>query len=83
MGGELKENIRTLNKKFENNEKLTWLTCYDYSFAGAVDSKGIDMILVADCGNMAALGYADIVPITMEEMTIHASAIIGILRANK
>jgi 3-methyl-2-oxobutanoate hydroxymethyltransferase len=75
LGGELKENTRTLNKKFENNEKLTWLTCYDYSFARAIDSTDIDMILVGDSGGMVALGYKDTAPVTMEEMIMLASAV--------
>jgi 3-methyl-2-oxobutanoate hydroxymethyltransferase len=71
----LKENTRTLSKKFENNEKLTWLTCYDYSFARAIDPTGIDMILVGDSGGMVALGYKDTAPVTMEEMIMLASAV--------
>ena len=71
----MKENTRTLNKKFENNEKLTWLTCYDYSFARAIDSTSIDMILVGDSGGMVALGYKDTAPVTMEEMIMLASAV--------
>ncbi len=71
----MKENTRTLNKKFENNEKLTWLTCYDYSFARAIDSTDIDMILVGDSGGMITLGYKDTTPVTMEEMIMLASAV--------
>ena len=72
----MKENTRTLTRKFENNEKLTWFTCYDYSFAGTINSTGIDMILVTDSGDMVALGYTDTVPIAMEEITILASVAI-------
>jgi 3-methyl-2-oxobutanoate hydroxymethyltransferase len=72
----LKENTRTLTRKFENNEKLTWFTCYDYSFARTINSTGIDMILVTDSGDMVALGYTDTVPIAMEEITILASVAI-------
>ena len=71
----MKENTRTLNKKFENNEKLTWLTCYDYSFARAIDSTEIDLILVGDSGGMVTLGYKDTTPVTMEEMIMLASAV--------
>jgi len=76
----LKENTRTLSRKFENNGKLTWFTCYDYSFARTIKSTGIDMILVTDSGDMVTLGYTDTVPIAMKEFTILASAIISILR---
>ena len=72
----MKENTRTLSRKFENNEKLTWFTCYDYSFARTINSTGIDMILVTNSGDMVALGYTDTVPIAMEEITILASVTI-------
>ena len=72
----MKENTRTLNKKFEGGERLTWLTCYDYSFARVIDSTDIDMILVGDSGGMVALGYKDTTPVTMEEMIMLSSAVI-------
>ena len=71
----MKENTRTLSKKFENNEQLTWLTCYDYSFARVIDSTDIDMILVGDSGGMVALGYKDTTPVTMEEMIMLSAAV--------
>jgi len=71
----LKENTRTLNKKFESGERLTWLTCYDYSFARVIELTDIDMILVGDSGGMVALGYKDTTPVTMEEMIMLSSAV--------
>ena len=71
----MKENTRTLNKKFESGERLTWLTCYDYSFARVIESTDIDMILVGDSGGMVALGYKDTTPVTMEEMIMLSSAV--------
>jgi hypothetical protein len=71
----LKENTRTLNKKFLSGEKLSWLTCYDYSFAKIIDSTDIDMILVGDSGGMVTLGYKDTSPVTMDEMIMLSSAV--------
>lgn len=71
----MKENTRTLNKKFESGERLTWLTCYDYSFARVIELTDIDMILVGDSGGMVALGYKDTTPVTMEEMIMLSSAV--------
>jgi 3-methyl-2-oxobutanoate hydroxymethyltransferase len=71
----LKENTRTLNEKFQNGEKLTWVTCYDYSFAAVIESTDVDMILVGDSGGMTALGYKDTTPVSMEEMIVLASAV--------
>jgi ketopantoate hydroxymethyltransferase len=77
----LKENTRTLSRKFENNDKLTWFTCYDCSFARTIKSRDIDIILITDSGDMVALDYTDTVPISMKEFIILASAVINILRS--
>lgn len=76
----MKENTRSLSRKFENNGKLTWFTCYDYSFARTIKSTGIDMILVTDSGDMVTLGYTNTVAIAMKEFIILVSAVISILR---
>jgi 3-methyl-2-oxobutanoate hydroxymethyltransferase len=52
----------------ESGTLITWLTCYDYSFARVLASTELDMILVGDSGGMVALGYKDTVPVTMDEM---------------
>lgn len=75
MGKSPKHTIRSL---FENKNKsipLTWLTCYDYSFATVIEKTEIDMILVGDSGGMVALGYGDTVPVTMNEMIQLASSV--------
>lgn len=54
---------------------ITWLTCYDYSFARVLDSTELDMILVGDSGGMVHLGYVDTVPVTMNEMIQLASSV--------
>lgn len=77
----MKENTRTLSRKFENNDKLTWFTCYDYSFARTIKSTDIEIILVTDSGDMVALGYTDTVPIAMKEFSMLATAVINILRS--
>jgi ketopantoate hydroxymethyltransferase len=77
----LKENTRTLSRKFENNDKLTWFTCYDYSFARTIKSTDIDIILVTDCDDMVALGYTDTVPIAMKEFIMLATTVINFLRS--
>lgn len=68
----MKTNIRDLANKVANGTKLTWLTCYDYSFAKALAQTDLDMILVGDSGGMVSLGYPSTVPVTMDEM-IHLS----------
>lgn len=54
---------------------ISWLTCYDYSFATALSESDLDMILVGDSGGMVALGYSDTVPVTMDEMVLLSAAV--------
>ncbi len=56
-------------------QPITWLTCYEFSFATALAATDLDMILVGDSGGMVALGYVDTVPVSMDEMILLASAV--------
>ena len=64
-----------IKKRKQTGPRLTMLTAYDYSFAGIIDSMGIDMILVGDSLGMVMLGYDSTVPVTMEEMLHHCKAV--------
>jgi 3-methyl-2-oxobutanoate hydroxymethyltransferase len=58
----------------KNGERISMLTAYDASFAGLIDSVGIDMVLVGDSLGMVLLGYNSTIPVTMEEMLHHCRA---------
>jgi 3-methyl-2-oxobutanoate hydroxymethyltransferase len=75
MGFSPKQTIRSLYQNRDKSIPLTWLTCYDYSFATIIEKTEVDMILVGDSGGMVALGYGDTVPVTMNEMIQFASAV--------
>ena len=59
----------------QNGEKITQVTCYDYSMAKLVDAAGIHTILVGDSLGMTMLGYDSTLPVTMDDMIRHASAV--------
>jgi 3-methyl-2-oxobutanoate hydroxymethyltransferase len=71
----VKHNIVSLYQKRVSAEPISWLTCYDYSLATALNGTELDMILVGDSGGMVVLGYSDTVPVSMDEMIHLASAV--------
>lgn len=75
----------TVNKLFEmkkKGEKITMLTAYDWLMATQLDDCGIDIILVGDSVGNVILGYENTIPVDMEEMLHHCSAVTrGVKRA--
>lgn len=56
--------------------KITMLTAYDFSMAKILDGTGIDVILVGDSASNVMAGYKTTLPITLNEMIYHASAVV-------
>jgi len=67
--------LPSLFKKVSEGKPITWLTCYDYPTAYLQEQAGIDMILVGDSLGMTMLGYESTLPVTMDDMIRHASAV--------
>ncbi len=70
-----KVTTRTFRLKKSRGEPITMLTAYDYPTALAVDKAGVDSILVGDSLGMVVLGYANTLPVTMEDMLHHCKAV--------
>ena len=64
-----------LFKKVLDEEPISWLTCYDYPTAYLQEEAGIEMILVGDSLGMTMLGYDSTLPVTMDDMIRHTSAV--------
>lgn len=64
-----------LFNKVENNQPITWLTCYDFPTAYFQEQAGVDMILVGDSLGMTMLGYDTTLPVTMDDMIRHSQAV--------
>src|SRR3954470_2467450 len=56
-------------------DKLTVLTCYDYTFAKLLDNAGIDALLVGDSLGMVLQGRANSLTVTMEQMVYHTECV--------
>ncbi len=72
---DLKVTTVKLKEMKQRGEKITVLTCYDYSTAKLLDKAGIDVLLVGDSLGMVLLGYDSTIPVTMEDMLIHTKAV--------
>jgi len=68
--------INKIQEMKQAGERITMLTAYDYSTARIVDEAGVNLILVGDTLGMVVLGYDSTIPVTMEDMIHHTSAVV-------
>ena len=66
----------TLQEMKQRGEKISMLTAYDYSMAKIVDAAGMDIILVGDSASNVMAGHETTLPITLDQMIYHASAVV-------
>lgn len=60
----------------ERGEKWPMLTAYDAMTASVFDEAGIPVMLVGDSMGNCHLGYETTVPVTLDEMTMLAAAVV-------
>ncbi len=65
----------TLQQMKQDGVKISMLTAYDFSMARIIDDAGIDIILVGDSASNVMHGYESTLPITLDQMISHASAV--------
>ncbi len=70
----------TLQEMKQRGEKISMLTAYDYSMAKIVDAAGMDIILVGDSASNVMAGHETTLPITLDQMIYHASAVVRAVR---
>ncbi len=56
-------------------DKLTVLTCYDYSFAKLLDGAGVDALLIGDSLGMVIQGQPNPLRVTMKQMIYHTQCV--------
>ncbi len=71
----MKNTVLTLLQQKQDGDKITMLTAYDYTTAAIIDECGVNCILVGDSLGMVMLGYENTLPVTMEDMIHHTSAV--------
>ncbi|MGE5225734.1 MAG: 3-methyl-2-oxobutanoate hydroxymethyltransferase [Planctomycetaceae bacterium] len=67
--------IHDLRSWKSDGKRWAMLTAYDFPTAQILDRAGIPVLLVGDSVANNALGYADTLPVTMDEMLHHTRAV--------
>ena len=69
--------MNVLDFKIRKNEgqKVSVITCYDYTFAKIIENTDIDCVLVGDSGSMIMHGYPSTVHATTEMMSVLIQAV--------
>jgi 3-methyl-2-oxobutanoate hydroxymethyltransferase len=66
---------RDIHAMRQKGEKIAMLTAYDHVMAGLVDQSGVEIILVGDSLGNVVLGHETTLPVTLDDMIHHASAV--------
>ncbi|HEY1405612.1 MAG TPA: 3-methyl-2-oxobutanoate hydroxymethyltransferase [Spirochaetota bacterium] len=75
MGSSRIKSVHDFRKMKAEKTPISVVTCYDATFARLVDESDVDVILVGDsCGNVIA-GYESTIPVTLDEIIYHTSAV--------
>src|SRR6056297_872723 len=56
----------------EEDDKVAWITAYDFPTAQFAEKAGMDMILVGDSLGMVVKGYKGTIPVTMADCIAHS-----------
>lgn len=68
-------NVLDFKSKKQKSEKISVVTCYDYTSARLLNSSNVDAILVGDSLAMTMYGEKSTLPATVEIMALHTQAV--------
>ncbi|MCD8004900.1 MAG: 3-methyl-2-oxobutanoate hydroxymethyltransferase [Oscillospiraceae bacterium] len=71
-----KNTVATLLQMKARGEKISQLTCYDYTTARLAAAAEINAILVGDSLGNTMQGYETTLPVTLEEMIIYGRSVV-------
>lgn len=70
-----RKTTRDLAKKYLAGEKLTMVTCYDFTFARLVQKADIDLILIGDSLGNVVQGHDTTLPVELDDIIYHSRAV--------
>ena len=62
-------------KKLKGSKRIIMLTCYDYSFASALEEAGVDALLVGDSLGNVIQGRETTLPVTLDDIIYHTEMV--------
>lgn len=71
-----KRTVSTLLAMKAEGQRVSQVTCYDYSTACIIGEADIDTVLVGDSLGMTMQGYDTTLPVTMEEMIMYGRSVV-------
>ena len=71
----MKNTVTTLQEMKRKGEKISMLTCYDYTTACLMEDAGINAILIGDSLGMTMMGYSDTLPVTVDDIIHHCASV--------
>ncbi len=69
------KNVLEFQTKKNKSEKITMITCYDYSFSKMIDQTSVDTILVGDSVAQVIHGHTNTLTATIPMMALHTKAV--------
>lgn len=70
-----KKTVRTFRKMKRDGEKIVMLTAYDALTSALAQQAEIDLLLIGDSVGTTVMGYADTVPVTVDDMIHHGKMV--------
>lgn len=71
-----KRTVATLLEMKKTGQKVSQVTCYDYSTMCLIEQCGIDTVLVGDSLGMTMQGYDTTLPVTMDDMIVYGKSVV-------
>ena len=68
--------ITAMQKMRDDGERIAMLTCYDASFAAALDAAGVDSLLIGDSLGMVLQGHDTTLPVKLADVAYHTAAVV-------
>jgi 3-methyl-2-oxobutanoate hydroxymethyltransferase len=72
----MRTTLRDLQRMKDQGERIAMVTAYDHPSARLADRAGARMLLVGDSLGMVVHGHETTLPVTLDDMVRHASAVV-------